>query len=268
MKSQIALLFMFLLFNSCDLDTYTGYNFTAEDVSETTLISGFVTNTYTDQPVDDAFVRFGTQETISDETGFFQINYLMSDDEVRNKPTLVDVEKVDFYSHSQETSLLPDENTFNFKLRYAAPIVIDTRRREVDSTLYCQAIIKDYQGIETLSEVLVTYAYLDTFVGEVIDSLTLKMRLFEQIDRVTGHYQFASNAPIIPVFIDSLEASSLPKPKIDGSISSVTDTIMLHPSNYLAIFLTVKATDNEGYNNSLFHTINPRVPDRLLFEPK
>jgi hypothetical protein len=131
----------------------------------------------------------------------------MNDDEERNKPTPILISKENYYPYQKETVLLLSENQLDFQIKYAAPIIVDTRRREVDSSLICQAIIKDYQGIETLESIRLTYAYLDTFVGDVIDSLTVDIPLVYQADNVTGFFQLSSNIPITPETDDPLDTS-------------------------------------------------------------
>lgn len=266
MKYFLPSIILFTLFNGCDLQKYTGYDHTAQELVETTQIYGYITNFYTGDSVYDARLRFGTQETLSDFNGSYALNYVMNDDEERNKPTPILISKENYYPYQKETVLLPTKNQLDFQIKYAAPIIVDTRRREADSLLVCQAIIKDYQGIETLKSIKLTYVYLDTFVGKVVDSLTVDLPLVHQPDNVTGFFQISSNVPQIPESNSPLDFS-LSKTSQSYSKEDLSETILLHPTSFLAVFYTIESIDNEGYSNRFFHTINPRVPDRFLFDP-
>jgi hypothetical protein len=65
MKYFLPSIILFTLFSGCDLKKYTGYDYTAQELSETTQISGYITNFYTGDSVYDARLRFSTQETLT-----------------------------------------------------------------------------------------------------------------------------------------------------------------------------------------------------------
>lgn len=232
MKKYILVL-NFIFFLSCALDEYTGYNYTTQQLSETTQISGHVTSFFTGYPVYDARLQFGTQETLTDFDGFYSLNYLLSDDENRNKPSPLTIIKPNYYPYSTELMLLPTGNTLNFSLKYASPIIYDTRRVPYYDQLICQAILKDYQGIGTISSVNTIYYFLNDD-GSISDSVSYPMSLVHIENNFTGYYQF-----------------------IQTEISSAA----------MAAYYNITARDNEGYTDRLFHSTNPIYPDHFLFDP-
>lgn len=229
MKHFLLALSLLGLFSGCDWDKYFGYQNEAQALANHTEISGTVQNLFTGQPVKNALVRFGTQETLTDTGGFYNFNYILSDDEQRNKPTPFAVEKHNYYSHFGETKLLPGTDEYNFDLVYAAPIIVDTKRRPMQE-LICQAIIRDYQGIASLQSVDVIYIENDV-QGNVADSVRQTMKMVKLVSTQEAYYQLKTE------------------------ISART-----------APYYYVQVTDNEGYSDRLFHTTNPTYPDHLLFE--
>ena len=227
----ILLAFCVTIIGGCNLDNYTGYDYSAQDVSTHTKISGYVTNFFNGYKVENALIRFGDQETLSDHNGFYTINYVMSDDEARNKPTIIEVIKEDYYYYTKETQLLPDKNIYDFDLKYASPIIMDTRRRIVGEELICQAIVKDYQGIGTLERVEALYIMVNS-EGTIIDSLRSRMRFVHLENASTAWFQLKTAIP---------------------------------DSN--AVYYYLEAHDEEGYSHKVFHTTDPRYPDHLLFDP-
>ena len=98
MKKYILILTV-IIFSNCDPDTYIGYDHSAQELNETTQISGYVTSFFTGDPVYDTRLRFGTQETLTNVDGFYSIKYVLSDDEARNKPTPFTIIKPNLIMH-------------------------------------------------------------------------------------------------------------------------------------------------------------------------
>jgi len=259
-KRFIPFIFLSFFIISCDLDIYTGYEYSAQELTNTSSITGQITHFYNSDSVQNALVRFGNQETLTDRKGNYYINYLLSEDELRNKPTSIYVYKENYYPISYETLLSPLENTYNFTLRYAAPIIMDTRRRPVDSLLICQAIVKDYQGILSLESLQVTYYYLDDYVGQVVDSLKINIPMVHMPDKDKGYFQLIVDDPASTVGSDSSEF-------VNSKLSGIEGISIVHPTQFLAVYYYIEAIDEEGYRHRVFHTTNPIYPDALLFDP-
>lgn len=189
MKKHLSYMLYFLIIFtiSCDFDRYVGYDLDAQELLETTRVSGTVRNFYTLLPVPNARIRVGLLETISDINGRYNINYILTDDENRNKPVELNVQAHNFFSFTDTTLLKPISNQFNFRIKYAAPIVQQAARVYDNSNPFivtCQSIVFDYQGWENISSVHIVFFYA---IGS--DSLILQMeRVYEQ-DANTAYYQ-------------------------------------------------------------------------------
>jgi len=231
-KLYLVFLVTFLFYlTGCDVDRYTGYRFDTTDLAQTTEISGTVRNYYSEEIVFNAKLRFGTQETLTDAKGHFTLQYLLSVDEQRNKPTDVEIFKTDFYDYHTQITLLPNRNILDFDLKYAAPIVRKTALVPIQNDkLACQAEVQDFQGLATLASVEMIAFYGNT--SGTADSILYKLNFKQLLDFKSGYYQI-----IIPA------------------------------SQKLLPYYYLKARDREGYSMRLFHTISNRFPDKLLFDP-
>jgi len=231
MKIPIFIILFSLVSISCDSDVYFGYKFTTEELSVTTLISGYVTNYYTDQPVDNVLVRFGIQETFSDVNGYYQLDYLLSEDELRNKMTEISFEKENYFPSQQSAILSNLENTIDVGLKYAAPIIVSTARPYLTPTfLVCQAIIHDYQGLENLESVQVAY-HFPTSIAQVYDTVRVDLEFHQSPEYGIGYYQE------FRYFIDE------------------------------EMFYYIEAMDKDGFSSRLLHSIRPNHPDAPIFDP-
>ena len=155
MKKYILLTSIFILL-SCDYDRYFSYDTDAEELLKTTPVKGRIMHYYRNEPVSNALVQVGAQETLTDINGFYNIDYILTDNEERNKPVQIQVSAHNFYSESLSTLIEPLGNTYNFSLKYAAPIINDAIRRFDPYNkflLICQAVITDYQGWQDIDSV-------------------------------------------------------------------------------------------------------------------
>lgn len=179
---------------SCDFEKYTGYKITGEELLSTTIIHGKITNYYTDEPVKIVNITFGDQKTITNFNGEFEINYLLSEEEKRNKKTYYKIQREGYYTIEDSTYLLPQANEFNFEFKYGSPIVEDAAWVKVSpEENYCQAIIKDYQGINSI---VMAKVYLYKFNQGVLDTIKYDLNLLSMPDTQTGYYQAQYFEPI------------------------------------------------------------------------
>ncbi|MEJ2049881.1 MAG: hypothetical protein P8Y60_08600, partial [Calditrichota bacterium] len=86
----LLLLLLLLLLLTCE--QYTGYNFDADSPKQTAKIYGIVENTFTNEPVNRAFLRIGNLTTYSDKLGEYSILYPLQTEEERDKPVPLIVE--------------------------------------------------------------------------------------------------------------------------------------------------------------------------------
>lgn len=145
---------IFNLINGCDPDKYFGYNYDAEQISQTSTIFGTVLMSYTNAPVKNALIQIGNQTTFSDDQGKYSLIYVFENDEERDRPIEAIVSAEKYLTHNTSIIIYPVENQFDVSLVYAAPII-------ENSILFgniLQAIVTDYQGAEDIKSGIV-YAY-------------------------------------------------------------------------------------------------------------
>lgn len=238
MKKQFGLfLFISIIFTiSCDFDRYIGYDLDAQELLETTMITGRITNLYDDRPVYSAKIKLGLLETLTDINGNYRINYVYSSDEARNKPIQVSVEAHNYFFEHDTILVEPISNEFNFQLRYAAPLILRVARRisilEVgrEWTKYgiiCQTIVRDYQGIDNISEVYARFYY-----NEADDTLKVPLLVKSIPSTITFHFQ------------------------------GVYEGMIAFDLNY-----DICVCDFDGFSNKLELANNPFQQDTLLFDP-
>ena len=230
----LSLIFIFFLI-ACDLDKFTGSDFSSQEVIKTAKIHGNIFEYYSGKAVSSAFIRVGRQETMSNINGNYLINYLISESEQRNKPVKVEVFKTDYYPNEMEIILSPLENNFNFSLKYAAPIIKKSVRVPCDSDrgikYVFQAIIMDYQGAGTIERVWARQLFTN-FQGES-DSVFIDLYRVRTVNANTSYYQ--------------------------NEVSGIGDL------DAIEMFYTVWVEDNEGYCDDETRGCSPTEPDTLIF---
>lgn len=233
----LTLLFSLLLFFSCKMEKFTGYDTSGQTLLESVRITGQVFNRYIGSPVADATVNVAGLETLTDFNGNFSIRYLLTEDDYRNKPVKVLVSAENYYSYETDINIdVSGTNRFEFQLSYAAPIIDAVARVFVTSMgtdyYYCQAIIHDYQGARNIKRVTATFPYQKKYADR--KPLTYELNLVEvsTVSANIGYFQCRF--------------------EYDPDLSNI---------------FTVEAVDNDGYSASMFHAIDAAFPDRLLFNP-
>lgn len=235
-KLSCSFLCLFLWFiPSCDYDRFIGYDIEAQDLLETTRISGKVTNYYTDQPVFSARLKIGSLEALTNLNGQYQITYVFTADEARNKPIAVSVEATNFFPENDSILISPLGNELNFTLRYAAPIILRVARRisviETDKEwlkyrVICQAVLMDYQGITNISQAFASFYY-----HEAADTLK------------------------VPLFIKSILSNNT------ANYQGIYEGMITFDLNYDVI-----AEDFDGFSDLMQRANNPFQQDELLFD--
>ena len=219
-------LFLAVWLVSCDLDVYFGFQNKSQDFGNSTRIDGRVTNFYTGKPVALADVQIGAQETFTDDSGRFALRYLLSESELRNKPTTVRILKKNFYPLKLSVILDPVANTFPLRLKYAAPLILGVARFHHNGKIAIQAVVKDYQGVYSIEQVQAVVFYRSAAVA---DSVRYPLQLVDAENTQVGHYQ-----TLIPI-----------RPDLESRL-----------------FIVVR--DRDGYTARLFRP-GKRVDDAPLF---
>lgn len=157
MAQKIGLIIIFLLLTSCEPEKYWGSQLEGEALLETARISGQVTNFYTAEGVSGARLKFAETETAANIYGFYYLNYILSEDELRNKPVPVTITANNYYPHSDILTLNSADLELNYVLKYGAPLIL--RKAFVPANLGLSALVQaevlDYQGAESITEVMV-----------------------------------------------------------------------------------------------------------------
>lgn len=225
-----------LILCSCDFDKYVGYDADAQKLLTTSPVQGKITHYYTNDPVSSAFIKVGLQETLTDINGDYSINYVLTDDEERNKPAHIHITAHNFYPESLTTIIEPLGNRHNFQLKYAAPIILKAARRItileigkewIKYQVICQAIVLDYQGAATISEAFARFYYNDS-----ADTL----------------YQ--------PLSVKSMPSTST------AYLQGVYIGMLSFDLNY-----DINVQDDDGYSDMLERSNNRFQKDELLFNP-
>ncbi len=218
-----------IFFFSCDTDIYFGYQNRLEESSNTTEISGRVMDFYNRKPVSLARIGIGSQETYSNDSGFYSLRYVLNENELRNKPTPVLVSKKKYSPIQFERILDPVRNQMDFDLKYAAPLIMGIARFPYQTNkIAIQTIVKDYQGVYTIDSVRAVVFYEQ---NGALDSVLYDLKLVGAESVQVGYFQ-----------------------------TTIANAL------YLKKFLFITVKDRDGYRARLFRPTK-KVPDRPLFPP-
>ncbi len=179
----LGFLLTLLFFIACE-ENFWGYNYNAPALINTTRIKGTITDQFTAEPVPAATIGINDQMTMSDENGIFLLNYLLPEDAEPNKleTGYITVSAPQYMSYSGILLIYPIENHKDIELTYAVPIVKNAAS-DGDTT---QAIIIDYQGVEDIDNVSVTFNQLK--LGVVV-RIEFDMIFKGQSDDITAYFQ-------------------------------------------------------------------------------
>jgi len=226
---------LLLLLAGCGMERFTGYKQEAKQIAKITNIQGEILDTFTKKPIWGAVFQAREQQTVSDRTGFFEIDLVLNDDDEYSRPMEIYITAKKFYPSVHKRIIMPFTNHLRFTLDRAAPVIDTTILIEIeDSTqdtikyYLCQTIITDYQGASTVNNVRGIFSYADE--GKPAGLLSIMNRI-RNISDITSHWQ--------------------------TNFSLKSKYRLLHSYK-------IKATDNEGYSDKLDH-INWKLDEQLLF---
>jgi len=236
-KKIFILTALILFLSSCDFDKFLGYSNEAEDLLKYVKITGNVTNFYTGKPASVIHVNVRQYETLTDYTGNYNFTYILTADDERNRPIVFKFSHEKYYPLEKSVLIDPLGMEVNVAMHYAAPVIEKTAlfwkndpARE-GNYLICQAIILDYQGINTLSKV----------------EATLQLE----------------NAACTITWEESFLMSMVDNPTMNKGYFQAE--ILLQPGAHLKNGYRVYALDNEGYEETYKTSINPSQPDDPIF---
>lgn len=179
-----------LLYISCE--KITGYNYQAEPQNKAVKISGNVINKFTNQPVDGATVKIGSQITSTDTAGAYLIYYILQTDEERDKPVEVRVTAENYIPYNQQVVLYPTETEINIELIYGAPKIEENVLvpyiLDFVPIYVCQARVMDYQGLNDIDSVRAIF-YYENQQDNVYEKVTVPMQFVSAISDQAAYYQ-------------------------------------------------------------------------------
>jgi hypothetical protein len=232
-----GLLLALLFFTACE-ENFWGYNYDAPALINTSRIKGTITNTFTGEPVSEAIISINDQVTMSDESGNYLLNYIIPDDAEPNKleTGYVSVSAPKYLDYNGSLIIYPFENYMDIELKYAAPIVKNAMS-DGDTT---QAIIIDYQGVEDIDSVSVTY---HLSISGYVFQVKFDMVYEGQSDNITAYFQHIRSD------LEEFEIGSW--------------WFMIGAADIWGSWFMITAKDKSGNTNQEEFTINP--DDSMLF---
>jgi hypothetical protein len=194
-KFNFFLLFLLLLFGLIFLSCkeYLGYQFEGDLTKQNVKISGTITNKFTGDSLDEAFVKFGDVTALSDKKGHFSLVYELGQDEERDKPVPVTISKSKYLPFQKEIILFPPKLDFNIRLSYGAPILkasafFPYRFSGLEDKWVLQVRIFDYQGWQDIREVKATVFYISLHNGDQ-KSVESEMLFVKAPDDTSAYFQ-------------------------------------------------------------------------------
>ncbi len=235
---KIASVLLIIAFSVFSCKEFTSYNLTADAPGETADIHGTVTNKFTNLPVAQARIQIGNYTTYSDKNGAYSIVYGLQADEERDKPVPVLVQAQNFYSYQTNIIIYPQSTPLDFLMTYGAPLITENAfvpyLYHANSVFVCQVEVLDYQGVDDIDTVEVTFHYKNQEDGSTQVYRTIMDRI-KVVSENSAYYQSIASASNEPyVLLPSYE---------------------------------VRATDREGFSTSISDYFNSMAPDNFLFPP-
>ncbi len=167
-------------------EEFTGYNYDSDFIAQNSHIYGKVFNAFHPyQPVKNARIEFGYLTFFTDSLGAYDITYILSVDDNRNKPIEVLVSAADYHDLVTELIIEIPEQKVDLELEYGAP-KIERIWVGVPEEVYHQVIVTDNQGIDNIQSVRTTFYYSN------INDPLIKTRTAEMI--FIGHVPGSSSS--------------------------------------------------------------------------
>jgi hypothetical protein len=174
-----VILFFILLSAFLSCEEFTGSQTESNLQTTDIIISGSITDIFTQNEVSGASVQLGENyQATSDVNGQFSIHYQLTTDDERNKPVSLQISAANYIPFKQELLIFPVDYQLKISLTYAAPIIRESVLvfhifPEIGVPLYvCQALVEDYQGYQDIDSVKVIFYYLNSQTQEVKQIIT------------------------------------------------------------------------------------------------
>ena len=206
MRHTYLLLSIFILI-SCE--KFTGYNYDSESIADQSRVYGTIRNIYNStERVVNAHVEIGYITTRTDSSGDYDVDYIISTDDNRNKPVEIFITAPNYHDLQTDFLVFPPESNIDLYMEYGAPI-IEKIWIGVPGKIVHQVLVSDYQGIDNIQSVT-TGIYYVKFGDQEVRIETIKMKLYMKLSDNSAYYN-ATALPTIPNgwFYDSADPTHI-----------------------------------------------------------
>jgi len=180
----VAFFALAVLTSRCDSDKFTGFNYNADKIENTTTITGTITNIFTDQPVARAVIEAQGRNATTSSQGEYQITYVLGDDDLFLRGAPVRISAQNYIVLDTTLIVFPTDNVLNARLEYGAPII--QSGSVVDSITTAQVF--DYQGAADIDSVFTIAFYIDDSTRQLFPTHLLMQRT-RFVDDLTAEFQ-------------------------------------------------------------------------------
>jgi hypothetical protein len=191
---KYIILFLYLTFLGCD--KYISYSYESESIASRTQVSGLVFDSLRQVPVKEAVLSFNGIEAVSDNDGYFDIEYILGVDEQRDKPVSIRVTAHNYLTLDIEVVFYPGEKNLLINLEYAAPIIQKIWIGIINNHVEAQVRVLDFQGKENINYVRSKFFYFKMHEQEIkhftaymepveVDTMPSNSRFFRSTATIT-----------------------------------------------------------------------------------
>ena len=174
------LFFLILTIQFFGCEEFTGYDYEAESIGDKSRLHGTVVNTFDpEKPVINAILQIGYLTTYTDSSGRFDVEYILSTDENRNKPVELSVTAEDYLDLNTEFIIEIPEQNFDINLDYGAPIIEKIWIGAPEEIIH-QVMVTDFQGIDNIESVTTVFYYTNMLDPE-LKTITVEMTFIETV---------------------------------------------------------------------------------------
>ena len=187
-------LLLLLIFFGCE--KFTGHNYESESIADKSRVYGTIRNKFnSSERVVNAHVEIGYITTSTDSSGNYDVDYIISTDDNRNKPVDIYITAPNYHDLQTDFLVFPPESKIDLSMEYGAPI-IEKIWIGVPEEIVHQVLVTDYQGIENIQSVT-TGIYYVKFDDPEIRIETIAMQLYNKLSENSAYY-YATALPSLP----------------------------------------------------------------------
>ena len=168
----------------CDTDKFTGFNYKADQIENTTTITGKITNLFTGAPVARALIEIQGRNATTSSQGEYQFTYVLGDDDLFLRAASIRISAQNYIMLDTALVVFPTSNVLDARLEYGAPIIQSSSA--IDSITTTQVF--DYQGAADIDSVFTIAFYIDDSTRQLFPQ-HLVMQKTRLVDDRTAEFQ-------------------------------------------------------------------------------